>query len=411
MRSSSARAHAVWLIGLLAYIVTAANRSSFGAVSTDAGERFDVSAGLLGSFAALQVALYALGQVPFGVALDRFGARRVLIAGMSLVTLGQLMLTFSTAISTALIARALVGFGDAGVFISVLRVLPEWFPARRVPMYTQLTSVLGQLGQIISAIPLVLLLHASGWAAAFLSLCGLSVAAIAAALAMFRDAPVPREPRAHLTPRQTLAAIAQTFLTPATRLGMYTHAMSASTVFTFSLMWGVPFATALGYDRAQASAALVLIPLVGTVAGPVIGALTGSYLTGRTRLALGLGGITLIGWILLLLPVHLPFWGFLLAVALIAIGNPTSSIGFEMVRAGTPAARQGLGSGFVNVGGFGLAFALMLGVGILLDAIAEHTGRALYDPVSFRTAMLLMPLGMALGAVGMLRTHWLEKRR
>ena len=49
MRSSSARAHAVWLIGLLAYIVTAANRSSFGAVSTDAGERFDVSAGLLGS--------------------------------------------------------------------------------------------------------------------------------------------------------------------------------------------------------------------------------------------------------------------------------------------------------------------------------------------------------------------------
>ena len=62
--------------------------------------------------------------------------------------------------------------GDAMTFISVLRLVAAWFAPRQVPLVTQLTGMVGQGGQILSAIPLVALLHGPGWTPAFLSAAG-----------------------------------------------------------------------------------------------------------------------------------------------------------------------------------------------------------------------------------------------
>src|SRR6266536_319499 len=69
-------------------------------------------------------------------------------------------------------ARVLVGAGDAMTFISVLRLVPHWFPARRVPIVTQLTGLVGQAGQVLSAVPLAALLAGPGWTTAFLAAAG-----------------------------------------------------------------------------------------------------------------------------------------------------------------------------------------------------------------------------------------------
>ena len=61
--------------------------------------------------------------------------------------------------------RVLIGAGDATAFLSVMRILPYWFPLHRTPMFTQVTSSLGQMGQFISAVPFLWLLGAAGWTA------------------------------------------------------------------------------------------------------------------------------------------------------------------------------------------------------------------------------------------------------
>ncbi|WP_407705351.1 MFS transporter [Actinomyces urogenitalis] len=118
---------------------------------------------MLASFVVLQLAVYALAQVPVGLLLDRFGSRRVLVVGGLVVATGQLLMATATSVPGAVVARVLVGAGDATAFIGTLRLLPAWFPLGSVPLMSQLVSAFGQLGQVVSAIPFLALLHARGW--------------------------------------------------------------------------------------------------------------------------------------------------------------------------------------------------------------------------------------------------------
>src|SRR3954447_6457637 len=123
------RAWAVWAVGLAAYIVGVLHRTSLGVAGLDAQHRFGVGAGALASFAVLQLLVYAGLQVPAGVLLDRFGSLRLVVAGALTMAGGQTLMAFSDRMTGALVARMLVGAGDAMTFISVLRLVAQWFPS------------------------------------------------------------------------------------------------------------------------------------------------------------------------------------------------------------------------------------------------------------------------------------------
>jgi hypothetical protein len=56
------------------------HRSSLGVAAVEAQERFSTGASALALFLVLQLTVYAALQVPVGLALDRFGSRRLLVA-------------------------------------------------------------------------------------------------------------------------------------------------------------------------------------------------------------------------------------------------------------------------------------------------------------------------------------------
>jgi MFS family permease len=142
----------VWATGLLAYIVAVLDRTTLGVSGLDAADRFGASPGVLSTFVVLQVIVYAGAQVPAGLLLDRFGSKALIVAGAALMAAGQLVLAFTESLPAAIAARAVLGLGDAVTFISVLRLVPHWFPSRQVPLVTQLTGICGQLGQVLSAV-------------------------------------------------------------------------------------------------------------------------------------------------------------------------------------------------------------------------------------------------------------------
>src|SRR3954467_12249154 len=155
----SARAYVVWLVALGAYAVAVFHPASLGVAAVEAQERFSAGASAVSLFRVVQLAVYAALQVPVGVALDRFGSRRMILAGALTMAAGQFALALATDVPTAVAARVLVGAGDAMTFISVLRVVSLWFPGRTVPLMTQHTGILGQLGSVDPAHYLVALVY------------------------------------------------------------------------------------------------------------------------------------------------------------------------------------------------------------------------------------------------------------
>ena len=179
----------VWGVAVLAYAVAIFQRTSLGVAAGPAQERFGIGASVLSTFAVMQLVVYAAMQIPVGILVDRFGSRLMIAAGALLMAVGQAILAVATEPGTAVLARIVVGGGDAMTFISVLRIIPAWFPARQVPLITQLTGQVGQLGQVASTVPLVAALTGPGWTAAYLGAAGLGVLTSILVLLALRDRP------------------------------------------------------------------------------------------------------------------------------------------------------------------------------------------------------------------------------
>ncbi|GLW32756.1 MFS transporter [Actinoplanes regularis] len=407
-----ARAWAVWAAGLTAYVIAVLNRTSLGVAGLDAQHRFDVGASALASFAVLQLLVYAGLQIPVGVLLDRFGSLRLVVCGALVMAAGQVLMAFADGIAGAVAARVLVGAGDAMTFISVLRLVPHWFPARRVPVLTQLTGLVGQLGQVVSAVPLALLLAGPGWTTAFLSAAGAGVFVALAALAALHDTPERRVTiGSPINLRKLGADVAGAWRHPGTRLGLWTHFTTQFTGTVFALMWGIPFLIAgEGVSRGTASSLLTLFVIVAMMTGPVLGALVQRYPLRRSLLVLGIVAINLGAWALVILwPGRAPLPVLILLVVAIGSGGPGSMIGFDYARTFNPPHRLGTATGVVNVGGFVASLLTIELVGLILDA--RTGGSADYHLADFRVAMSVQFLVAAVGLVGILRTRKLARRR
>lgn len=405
------RAWLVWAVALAAYVVGVLNRTSLGVAGLDAQHRFGIGASALASFVVLQLLVYAALQVPVGLLLDRFGTVRLVVAGALVMATGQALMAIAPDVPLAVVARILVGAGDAMTFISVLRLVPRWFPSRRVPVVTQLTGIVGQLGQVLSAVPLAAILAGPGWTTAFLSTAGAGVFVSIVALAGVRDTPENRITSGRpLTFRHLGAELSGAWRHPGTRLGIWSHFTTQFTGTVFGLMWGFPFLIAgEGLPRTTAGTLLTAYVLMGMAAGPVIGLLVQRHPLRRSWLVLGVVAVNAMGWGLVIAwPGRAPLPILVLLVLALGLGGPGSMIGFDLARTFNPPSRLGTATGMVNVGGFAASVVTILLVGLILDA--RTGGSAAYRIDDFKVAMSVQYLIMGIGLVGILRTRKLARR-
>lgn len=416
--TSDRRALLVWGVAVAAYVVAIMNRSSFGVATLEVTELFGVSSALLASMAVAQLVVYAVLQVPVGVLLDRYGPRALVATGALGMAVGQTVLALAPSAGYVLAGRVLVGAGDALTFVSVVRLVPAWFAVRRVPLMTQLTGSVGQLGQVLSAVPVVALLHVAGWRATFLSVAAVGVVAAIAVLAVVRDAPATgpggparparptgllrrpwrRDPRASV-PRER-GALRAVVRDPGARLAFWMHFAGQFSNHVVVLLWGYAFfVEGQGRTAGEASALLTLNVVAAVVAGPVVGLVVGRRPGARMPLALGTSVAIGLAWLAVTLPAEpVPLVALGVFVVVVGVGGPTSLVAFDVARSCTPPVRLGTATGFVNTGGFVGALATMLAVGVVLD----RAGGGVRDLEAFRAAFAWVALPWSVGMLGML---------
>ena len=398
--ATSRRAYLIWGVGVLAYAIAVFHRSSLGVAGVEATHRFGVGASMLAAFSMLQLFVYAVMQVPVGVLLDRLGPRRLLATGAFLMAGGQLTLALSESVGTAMLARVMLGCGDAATFISALRLAANWFPAHRQPHLVQLTGLIGALGAIASATPLVGLLGGVGWTATFAGAAGVGVVVAIAVVLIVRDAPEGAAVRSLTAVRRDLH---EAWHTAGTRLGLWTHFTTQFSGTVFALLWGYPFLTlGEGLSPTTASALLTLMVLAGMSVGPFIAHLVGRIPTHRSWIVLGVIGMTVLSWTLVLAwPGPAPMWLLVVLVLVLATNGPASMVAFDYVRTFNPARRAGSATGIANVGGFLASLTTIVVVGVLLDA--QSGGASRYTLDEFRLAFVVQYAVWAVGVLAILR--------
>ena len=90
------------------------------------------------------------------------------------------------------VARAVLGAGDAMIFVSLIRLVSAWFLVRQAPVVTQMTGQVGQVGAIIAAAPLSYALTQLGWTRAFALASVIGVPLMVAVALLVKDSPYRR---------------------------------------------------------------------------------------------------------------------------------------------------------------------------------------------------------------------------
>lgn len=386
---------------MAAYVLSIANRTSLAAVGVDTAERFEIDASMLALFAVIQLAVYGGMQIPIGVLLDRFGARPLMALGMLLMAVGQLTMALSTDLTVALIARILLGAGDAAIFPSVLRLVALWFPAQRGPLMSQLTAMIGQTGQIVAVVPLAALLHATTWTVAFGSIAGLGLLFAVLVWLLIRNRPpelteditVNTETgvvRVVTSTIDTGIGIRAAWSHPGTRLAFWSHFTPPFAGTTFVLLWGMPYLT-VGEGRTTAEAASLISLFVVAVLlfGPLLGDLSRRFPYYRSRaLVLPTVAIQFLTWLVVILwPGPAPLWLLVALMIALASGGPASMIAFDHARTHNPSHRLSTATGIVNGGGFISALIAVFLIGVAMDLQGAGTPET-YSLEAFRIAFL-----------------------
>jgi MFS family permease len=264
----------------------------------------------------------------------------------------------------------------------------------------QVTGLVGQLGAIASAVPVIYLLENTGWRTTFLSAAGIGLASAVGALLLLRE-PAGPEPAAE---RQRLwPVLRRTWAETGTRLGLWTHFATQFPAIAFVLLWGYPFlVVGQGLDPGTAGALLSVVTVSFMISGPALGVLVGRYPLRRSQMALVIVAASATVWTAVLAwPGHAPLWLLVLLVVVLGVNQPGSMIGFDHARSFNPAERLGTATGIVNVGGHVASLSCILAIGVVL-AIYPHAEGA-YAPEAFRWAFLVQYPLWAVGAVQVLR--------
>ncbi len=380
------------------YFLSALLRAVTATLAPEFARELQLSAGDLGLLAGAYFLGFACMQLPLGVALDRYGTRRVLLCFLVLAVLGCIGFALARNFSQLVVARLMIGLG---VSASLMAPLAAFVRLYNRPLQLRLNSWMlmsGSLGMVASTLPVQALLPAVGWRGLFwLVAAALAIGMVCIAAATPADSARHTEPRAGGGYRRI---VAHPVFMRALPLGFFTY----GGLIAVQSLWAGPWMTeVVGLTAQGAAQGLFVINLTMLCSFLAWGAVIPRLVQrgwGQERL-IGAGwpaGTLAMLCIVVLGPNASSGWLALwcACTSVIALIQPAVAQAFSKEEAGRALSA-------FNLAIFAGIFACQWGMGLAIDAMVE-AGWARAD--SHRAAMTLLLIGtMAAGL-----WYWLYPR-
>lgn len=152
---------------------------------------------------------YALCQLPVGALVDRIGPRWLLGMGLVVWSLAQAAGGLVSSFGWFVLARVVLGIGEAPQFPAAARVVSNWFPVRSRGTPTGIYNSASPLGFALAPLCWSPLIAATSWHWAFFVTGALGLVAAVVWVMLYRDpvrAELLEDERAYLDEGQTLDA-------------------------------------------------------------------------------------------------------------------------------------------------------------------------------------------------------------
>lgn len=317
----------------------------------------------LGWMTSLFLLAFAAAQVPLGVALDRYGARRVVPTLMAVAVLGAVAFALGRDVATLTAARALMGLGTAGILMGGLKALSGGLSPRRFASVSGALVAVGSSGGLLAATPLALAADAFGWRATFLGAAGALASAAVLVAVGGRAAPVPTPAHAEGPDGGFEALFTSPTFLRASFLGLATTGVA----FAYQGLWAGPYLTeAIGLARVPTGNVLLAFAVGASAGYLVLGALAERVGVGRVA---GLAGAVFTATQLALAFAPAAGGGRLAALfVLLGVAGAASGLLYALVRSHFPPSLTGRAVTGVNLFVFAGGFAVQGLLGVWLDA-------------------------------------------
>jgi MFS family permease len=126
--------------------------------------------GQLGLLTSAFFFAFALVQLPVGIALDRYGPRKVQVILLMLAATGALLFATGRSFGQLVLARAVIGCGLGGCFMSAVKAIATWISPKRLPSVQGYLIAVGGLGAASATMPVRMLLQHTDWRGLFMLL-------------------------------------------------------------------------------------------------------------------------------------------------------------------------------------------------------------------------------------------------
>jgi predicted MFS family arabinose efflux permease len=235
----------------------------------------DAQLGLLQFFLLL---VLAMGSIPFGFFADRFSRKAIIAIGVLLWSLATFVGGFASSFIFFLIARAVVGLGEAAYAPAAQSMISGAFPQERRAIAQAIFASGMLLGAACGHVLGGVLGQRYGWQVALFVI---AFAGILPGIALFWIEDPPRGPRSEVVPIARLLGV------PA-----FVSMIFAGICITFSsvslLTWSTDFAVSYkDFSLREASVSLAVIGLLAAI----LGVLTGGFVADRLHRSYSYGRI------------------------------------------------------------------------------------------------------------------------
>ena len=339
---------------------------------------------------------YILLQVPAGLLVLRFGARLLLIGGISLCTLSCFLTAYSRDLFWVEVARILMGLGSAPTFVCTATLATRWFPPTMLSILIALIETLGMLGPALGQEVLGWIVQTSGWRAGMLA-CGWFGLLLFVLIVLFvRNSPAAETTRVDVRPRPSGRELARILLSVRLVLVGLVAGMIYSAGLALAMLWGVSFFE-LHMSLVQASfcasffswGIVIGLPLFGWACGRVAGPLPllafGALVTGLSVAVILYGPAT--------------YLVFALGMFFCGIANGSYALAFVVVGSSVPRQYTGAAFGLANMAILavgGLLFQPLIGI------LARMRGLVVPDA----DALSVLIWAQAIGLLLLLPLRW-----